>query len=432
MARFERVLSLLRTSDDQPLTLRIGGDSADQSYWGVDPGSVPSGAFALTKSWLARVTELVRAAQLRLILDVNLPADDPQMAGRLVRQVMQKLPRHALAGIEVGNEPDIYNLWSILMGSPWPRSTPPGAYSASTYGQDFLSYVAVLKHVAPAVPLLAPALSEPGINFSWLPAVMATAGGSVDAVSAHRYPLTTCIGPEFTTYPTIPRLLSEGATRGMAGGLTPAIRLAHRAGRPFLLDEFNSVTCGGLKGVSDTFATALWAPDVLFELLQGGVDAVNLHMRPTPANTPFMLTDQGLRARPLLYGLILFTQALGPDAHLVTVHLHVRAQLHLKAWAVQVGERGQRALHVLLINKGRHAVLVRLKVPLRGPLQVERLLARSVTATGGVTLGGQHLAGDARWHGRKLAQPLVSQGGEYDVVVPSLSAALVTSTADSR
>jgi hypothetical protein len=36
--------------------------------------------------------------------------------------------------------------------------------------------------------------------------------------------------------------------------------LAHRAGFPFRLTEQNSVTCGGLAGVSNTFATALWAP----------------------------------------------------------------------------------------------------------------------------------------------------------------------------
>ena len=43
--------------------------------------------------------------------------------------------------------------------------------------------------------------------------------------------------------------------------------LAHGAGLRFRLDEVNSVTCGGTRGVSDTFATALWAPDALLSLL---------------------------------------------------------------------------------------------------------------------------------------------------------------------
>jgi hypothetical protein len=33
--------------------------------------------------------------------------------------------------------------------------------------------------------------------------------------------------------------------------------------------------------VSDTFATALWAPDALFELLRAGIDGVNVHVRPS-------------------------------------------------------------------------------------------------------------------------------------------------------
>ena len=78
---------------------------------------------------------------------------------------------------------------------------------------------------------------------------------------------------------------------------------AHRAGLPFRLTEVNSVTCGGVPGVSDTFATALWAPDTLFELLRAGVDGVNVHVRTDAINAAFAFKRSGLVARPLLYGL---------------------------------------------------------------------------------------------------------------------------------
>lgn len=51
--------------------------------------------------------------------------------------------------------------------------------------------------------------------------------------------------------------------------------------------EINSVTGLGLGGVSDTFATALWAPDALFELMRAGVPAVNLHARVFAVDDPF-------------------------------------------------------------------------------------------------------------------------------------------------
>ena len=39
----------------------------------------------------------------------------------------------------------------------------------------------------------------------------------------------------------------------------------------------NSVTCHGKTGVSDTFASALWILNTLFEMVHAGVDAVNIH-----------------------------------------------------------------------------------------------------------------------------------------------------------
>jgi hypothetical protein len=201
-----------------------------------------------------------------------------------------------------------------------------------------------------------------------------------------------------------------------------AARLAHHAGLRFLLDELNSVTCGGLRGVSDTFATALWAPDAMFELLRNGVDAVNLHIRATAINAPFSFSSSGLEARPLLYGLILFTRTLGPDARLVGVRLQSHTSLHLKVWAVRVLGG---VLHVLVINKGTHVVIIRLHLPASGPASVERMLARSAAATSGVTLGGQYLGLDAGWHGPDTAQTIARADGGYRMAIPALSAALV-------
>ena len=62
----------------------------------------------------------------------------------------------------------------------------------------------------------------------------------------------------------INRILSEAATHGMARSVRPDVGLARDARLRFRLTEFNSVTCGGVAGISDSFATALWGPDVAF------------------------------------------------------------------------------------------------------------------------------------------------------------------------
>jgi Glycosyl hydrolase family 79 C-terminal beta domain len=192
------------------------------------------------------------------------------------------------------------------------------------------------------------------------------------------------------------------------------------------LTELNSVTCGGKKGVSDTFATALWAPDALFELLRAGVDGVNVHVRARAINAAFSLDQHGMTAHPLFYGMMLFNRTLGPGARLAAVHVAVRPAVqratHLKVWAVRINGGG---LHVLILDKGNRAATVALRVPATGTATVERLLAPSITSRTGVTLAGQRIGPDARWHGARVSETVLPGSRGYMVRVPRMSAALV-------
>jgi hypothetical protein len=209
----------------------------------------------------------------------------------------------------------------------------------------------------------------------------------------------------------------------MANLLRPVIAVVHRAGYPFRLTELNSVTCGGVAGVSDTFATALWAPDALFELLWAGVDGANVHVRPYTVNSAFALTRHGIAARPLLYGLIMFVRTLGTDPKPVRLRLSVPASEGLKAWAVRVQGDG---LHVLLINKRERSANVSLRLPSRGAASVQRLLAPSVTARSGETLDGQYLGRGGTWEGRPDTETIPRRARGFELAIPPTSAALIS------
>jgi hypothetical protein len=223
-------------------------------------------------------------------------------------------------------------------------------------------------------------------------------------------------------------VLSENATAGIARRLRPAIELAHGAGLPFRLTEINSVTCGGLAGVSDTFATALWAPDAFFELLRAGVDGVNVHVRARAINAAFSISQHRLSAHPLLYGLMLFGRTMGPGARLTPVQVRSAGRrvplrsMHVKVWAVRV--RGGR-LNVLIIDKGNRAVRVALRLHGAGAATVQRLLAPSPASRSGLTLAGQRVGGDARWHGARVIEAIHPGPQGYLVTVPRMSAAVV-------
>ena len=426
MPVFERVLSMLHVPGDGPLVLRIGGDSADHSFWAPTARRMPRWAFALTPAYLAQLRSLVERDRVRLIVDLNLVTDTPLTAATWARAAETSLPRGSIIGFEIGNEPDLYtrSYWiATIERSPLEARPLPLELTPDTYVDDFNDYARVLGEGAPDVPLIGPAVAHPKVSLPWIKTLIADERPELGAVSGHLYPYSACIKHKSnSSYPTVARLLSWQASGGLAKDIAGAVVVAHRAGLKFRLTELNSVTCGGKAGVSNTFATALWAPDALFTLMRAGVDGVNLHVRAYAINAPFSLTRRGLTARPLLYGLLMFERTLGADARLVRLHVSHARSLNLSAWAVRV--RGG-LLHVLVLDKSNRAVRIDMRLPATGPATVQRLLAPSASSTTGETLDGQRLGPDGTWIGARQIGTITRGPNGYVLTVPRRSAALV-------
>lgn len=426
LGELERVIQLLRAPGNGPFSLRVGGDSADHAVFDVDLSRTPRGIVDLDPDWFHQMGTLVRATAARLILDLNLVTDLPRMAGQWADAAIDELPSHSVSGFEIGNEPDLYShrYWSSVFAriAPLARDLPL-QLAPDRYVELFRAYGHVLARLAPNMPLFGPVTAYPIAHPAWIVELLEGPHPGLRMVTAHEYPYSACATPLSRAYPTVAKLLSEESTAGVAARLRRSIKLAHRAGFAFRLTELNSVTCGGTAGVSNTFATALWAPDMLFELLRAGASGVNIHVRAYAVNAPFALTDRGIDARPLLYGLITFARMLGRDARLVVVHLREERPVHVTAWAVEISGD---ILHVLLINKGERAVTTRLALPATGAASVQRLLAPSVTAESGVTLGGKHLAPTGAWVGRASIQSVMPVDRRYQLSLPATSAALLS------
>jgi hypothetical protein len=266
-------------------------------------------------------------------------------------------------------------------------------------------------------------LSHPRVDAHWITTLLHARHPGLGVISVHEYPLSACAFPGTPSYPTIGRVLSDRTSAGLAASVHPAAVIAHRAGMPLRVTEFNSVTCGGKPGVSNTFATALWAPDAGFELLRAGAQSIDLHARQNTINGPFSFNAGGLEARPLLYGLIMFVRTLSPHARLLHAQLHVGARANVKAWAVATNHG---TLNVLVLDKGPHGVHLALNLPASGTAQVHRLLAPSPRSHGGVTLDGQRLNRNGEWIGRPTVSALAPRHHRYHLWVPRYSAALLT------
>lgn len=417
-------LQLIRDiSPAQRPVLRIGGDSTDWTWWPVPHMARPPGVkYDLTPTFMSVTRSLARTLRARLILGVNLEADSQRVARAEATAMIDRIGAGAIDALEIGNEPELYSSFG------WYRSATgkqvpgrPPSWNLRTFIGDFSR----LARALPRAPLAGPS----GGGSSWLP-FLGTFLGSEPAVrlaTLHAYPLKHCVPSQIVTSG---QLLADSSSRGLAAYLGPYVAMAHRRGVPARVDEINAVSCGGQRGVSDTFGSALWSLDALFELVRAGVGGVNFHTVPGTINEILGPSFSGghwrISVHPEYYGLVMFAQAAPAGARLLRIS--GTATVGVKTWATLAPDR---ALRVTLINKHlRRTETVHLQVPARyASANVEQLRAPSVGARDRITLGGQSFGPDTttgRLTGPSQTPTLLPAKGTYVVRLPPASATLLT------
>ena len=418
-ARLKRVLSLVR-APDAPLTVRVGGTSADRMWWvGLDRPA-PAGVSSIGPQWLVALRTVAASVPERVVLTVNLANDDPDGEARFALAAHLAMPAGTLAAVEIGNEPDLYGaqrwLWPeqprLPSGAPWTLG-----YSPARYRVDYLSYARAVRRVLPRIALEAPDVTQP--QPLWLLAPIGPDGLSAGRLAVHRYPLSYCLPRQSSYYPTEARLLSASASAGLTASLDQAERYARARGAHLYVSEFNSVSCAGTHALPHAFATALWGLDVLFELARAGTAGVDWHIRPGFANAPFSLGAHDVVIRPELYSIAIFARIDSPGARVLRTAGTSGSNPGIRVWAIADRDR----LTVVLINKTRSRDTVDLRLPTARGGWLRRLLGTPLR------YGGRWIGGDGRWHGRlKQVWTRRRKGGHYLVTLPALSAATLTTS----
>ncbi len=401
-----------------PGILRFGGISADTRIaWSDRATPRPAWtASVLEAAQLGNLRTLAERSGWRVLLTVGLAHYDPAAAAREAAAAKRALGPW-LAGIEVGNEPDAY-AEHHLRSRPW---------TFGRYDAEVKHYVSAIARVAPGIPLAGPGVSGSHVFTRWGPAVASALRPAI--LTGHHYPL----GCRQRPAPSIPRLLSANTRLLEAKSLDRYMKVSRASGIPFRMDEANSVSCGGQAGVSNTFASALWATGYIAQTMASGVSGINFQGNPANclgysavcAPSPQRLASGALGAQPLWYALLLTSGLVGDRPVATAMTAAPRPNVTVTALISPAG-----ALHFVIVDEdppGSTAAAVSLHVGAGfGAASVLAMTAPSPESTSGVRLGGRAVGGDGSWRQPSHPASVPAQHGVVTVSIPASSAALVT------
>lgn len=410
-----------------PGILRLGGNSQDNSCWDPQQAPHPEACKAdITADDLKLFSTAAEASGWRLILGVNLKQNSPSWALKEVTQGFARdIKPQQIFGLEIGNEPDLFSRTPLR----------PKTYSPQDHVKDFLAYFRAFAEnpVGRRYPVVGPATCCAWRNAADLGQFIDGVGPkNLKLITVHNYSKTTCGGRTVT----IAELLGPALMDRFNQQARPLVAAATSRGVPIAMAETNSASCGGMPGVSNAFASAVWGLDYMFALAQDGFSSVNFHMsyRPgggssyNPIDTYAGQNGSHKQyhnvAEPLYYAMYLFARDASGER---LAQASISTGANVRAYAVTKC-RGC-AVNVFVINKDLSAageVRVHLAAP-RGNASLLLLSAPGLSSTAAeVTYGGSRF--DSEGH---LATPRISAvkrdaHGDYDFHLPNSSAAVLT------
>lgn len=401
-----------------PGILRFGGITADENVAWTDAED-PRPAWASSTIGPAQMSALgvlARRSGWRVLLTVGLAHYEPQAAAREVAEAHRALGPY-LAAVEIGNEPDAY-------GNHGFRELP---WLAQGYEEQVSDYREAIDALTPGVPIAGPDVSGSGAFGEW---------GDEEALAqkpvmltGHHYPL----GCAQTPAPSIEMLLSAAVRGAAANSLNTYLKVAGLYGIPMRIDETNTVSCGGVEGISNTFASALWATGYITQAMAAGTAGINLQGNPTNcagytplcAPNPTAAAQGALSAEPEWYALLLTKSLVGTRPLPTTISAEGAPNLVAAAFSGP-----EHSLEFVLANDeppGTAALSLSLEVGAgMGRAQIQRLVAPSQNATGDVRLDGRAVATDGSWRAPAQSESVAASSGTVALELAPSSAALVT------
>ncbi len=353
--------------------IRIGGIISDHTKFvpdGLPTARTQKGVTIINQANLADLGGFARATGWRVMWGLNLGTGSKEEAAQEAVAVASALGS-SLQSFEIGNE--VENL----------------RHDYNAYHAAYLAYKSAIRAVLPDAPFSGP---DSVGNWRYVSNFVATESQDMKLVTMHYYR-----GGAGNTNATLPRLLRRDTNWDKKLG--DLSQLSRERGLAYRINEVNSFSGGGKKGVSDTFGSALWCLDYLFILASHQCEGVNME---TDINqlgfishySPIVHDESWqCHARPEYYGMLAF--ALAAKGEMLKLTLE-KSAINLSAYATRGPDN---MIWITVVNKdfvldataeihlpeGYHAA------------SAFRLSAPAMESKDHVTLAGAEVSADGSW-----------------------------------
>jgi hypothetical protein len=350
---------------DDPKQLR-GVQHGIDDYWEwplVDPTVQRNRKGMITHRAIENLRGFLDAVNWRLIYGLNFACGSAARAADEAVFVSQVMGDRLIAFV-IGNEPD---------GFAQDQFFRPKSYNFDQYIAEYDEWVRTVRAKTPHARFAGP--DTEGKVETWVKGFARHEKRDAVLLTSHFYGM----GPASDPHMTAERLL-----RKVNPDLEAQIAGVHETsalsgGVPYRMDEGNSCFGGGRPGVSDAYASALWAADYMLRAASEGFAGVNLHGGGVGIYTPIETSEKSAAApRPVYYGMQFAQRFAGFAVSRCTLRTNANV-------AVYVGKRSANELLIAVVNKGAEAIHIQLPGALRRkPLQVWRLSGPALDAKDGV------------------------------------------------
>ncbi len=279
--------------------IRVGGNSSDEYTWSGQPRSAKTGKDTLTTTDVDRFAAFAHATGWPVLFGLNLGENNPGLAASEAVYVSGDLGS-SLWAFQIGNEPDLFHDNGIRTSS----------YTYDAYQAQWKAYNDAVKAGLKSVLFAGPDVAD---SRAWIDSFGTNEGASVRMVDGHYYRTGPASSPSITYH----TLLALDANLGSYLQTLQSAAATHQLG--YRVSECNSVYDGGKSGVSNVFASALWALDFMWTVAEHQGLGINFHGGLTNAYSPIIQSGSSWLAQPAYYAMLAFKE--GGQGSLIPVSL---------------------------------------------------------------------------------------------------------------